>query len=246
MKKIAIIILLLLFAALVSCKNGKNDRKKPVDPVTSEPSASVTEKEADVTYGEEWRYAALDRQILAEDENWSVTGSGFSYKNGSMGCSGKGYFDLAGLYNFGDEENYVFEFEYSAEEEKALYLGLNLLGIDSMPNDPGSGIWLTLDKNSVSLYGADGSVPTGSSGFVKISVRVDQTGKTVRISADGKLCALAKWDSSGEKTALTLYNADGTEISQTATGFLYSGGRIKLRSAEGCHVYIKNAAYKAD
>ncbi len=246
MKKTVIIILLLLSAVLVSCKNGKTEQKKPADPVTAALTKYVTEKEAEVTYGEDWRCAALDRQILAEDENWSVTGSGFSYKNGSMGCAGKGYFDLAGLYNFGDEENLIFEFEYSAEEDKALYLGLNLLGIDSMPNDAGSGIWLVFGKNSVALYGADGSVPIASSGFTKISARVDQTGKTVRISADGKLSARVTWDNPGSKSVLTLYGEDDTEISKTSTGFLYSGGCAKLRSVEGCHVYIKNAAYKAD
>lgn len=251
MKKAVIItIIMLFFAVFASCR--KNQPVTP--PVTTEPAITVTAaapehtspREPDVTYGDEWTFAGLDRQILAEDENWSVTGSGFAYKNGCLGVSGSGFFDLAELYNFGDEENYIFEFEYSAEEDAALYLGLNLLGINSLPTDPGSGIWLQLGRGAVSLYGADGNVGIAGDGFVKISVRVDQPDSRVTVSANGEKCASVRFETADGKTALTLYNGSGSALSSVTGDMLYSGGCVKLRSAAGCHVYIKNAAYKAD
>ena len=249
MKKAVIItILLLLSAVITSCKGGK-----PVETAAQTGTAAATEtaetaadlREPEVTYGDEWQFAALDKQILAEDEHWSVTGRGFSYKNGCLGISGAGYFDLANLTPIGDEENYIFEFEYSAEPGAQISAGLNLLGIDSLPATGVPGIWLVFSDTSVSVFTGEPVDIGKKDGFCKISLQVYQSSQTVKISADGELCAKVTYEGDGETTKLHVYDADGNDKYQvTLYAPLYAGGSIKLHSAKDCSVYIKNIAFK--
>ncbi len=245
MKKLAIIIILTLTAVLYSCKSG--------DAVTTDADVktaaiSDTEKitENAVTYGEEWQFASLDKQILAEDENWSLTGKDFSYKKDYLGIFGRGYFDLANLNRIGDEENYVFEFEYLAMPDTKLGAYLNLLGIDSIITDEDPGITIVFGPDSISI-GAEPILELEKKpGFRKISLRVDQTEKTVRISSDGEFCAKLVYESDGGAMRLGLYDAKGDPVCEkTKNAPLYAGGMIKLR-AENCGVYLKNVAFRID
>jgi hypothetical protein len=250
MKKIAIILIIILTAALYSC-NGADSVTTGADiptvPVTAAESGGTETAggNEEVTYGDEWQFAALDRQILAEDEHWSVTGSGFAYKDGCLGISGSGYFDIASLTPIGDEENYIFEFEYLAKSDSRVAAGLNLLGIDSLPGSGVPGIWLIFDDSSVSAFSANKIDIGKKEGFRRVSILVDQSSQTVKISADGELCAKVKYEGDGETTKLHVYDADGNDKYQvTLYAPLYAGGSIKLHSAKDCSVYIKNIAFK--
>ena len=249
MKKTVIItILLLLSAVITSCTGGK-----PVETAAQTGTAAATAatetaadlREPEVTYGDEWQFAALDRHILAEDENWSLTGMGFAYKDGCMGISGSGYFDLANLNQIGDEGNYILEFEYLARPGTSIAAGLNLIGIDSLPASGVPGIWLVFDDASVSVLTGEPVDIGRKDGFRKISLLVDQSLQTVKISADGELRAAVTYESDGETTKMHIYDADGNDKYRvTLYAPLYSGGSIKLRSAKDCSVYIKNIAFK--
>ena len=101
------------------------------------------------------------------------------------------------------------------------------------------------DDSSISAFSANKIDIGKKDGFRRVSIMVDQSSQTVKISADGELCAKVTYEGDGETTKLHVYDADGNDKYQvTLYAPLYAGGSVKLVSARNCNVYIKNVAFK--
>lgn len=206
MKRFAIFLLLSLLIFTQSC--GKD----PTD--TGKEKVALPEPAAE-SYGADWAYAKMDKQIPADDLNFSVTGEGFVYRDGWLGAEDDGYFDLAVNYEPGSDEKFSFEFDMFVKDKGTLWLGLWLYGKDSMPDDGIPGEWIKL-KSGYALYGSRLCMLEKKDTF-KIQVTAGPDGFTVY--------------------------ADGIELISMDHGSQNGGGAIKLRS-EGAPVYVSNVAFR--
>ncbi len=206
MKRFLTVLSLVLLIFTQSC--GK-------EPAETEKETVKLPEPASESYGTGWAYAGMDEQILADDPDFAVTGSGFEYRDGWLGTGGGGYFDLTVNYEPGSDEKFCFEFDAYIKDGGALWFGFWLYSKNSLPDDGMPGEWIKLREHSA-LYGG---VPyeTGKKETVKIKLTASPDGFTVY--------------------------ADGTEIIRTDKGSDNGGGAVKLRS-DGCPVYISNIAFR--
>ena len=206
MKKFLTVLSLSLLIFTQSCGHKTDETEKE----TVELPEPVTE-----AYGTEWAYAGMDKQIPADDPDFSVTGAGFEYRDGWFGMGGVGYFDLTTVYEPGSDEKFSFEFDLFIKDSGVLWLGIWLYGKDSLPDDGMPGEWIKL-KDGKALYGGQ-PYEYGKKETVKIKLTAGPDGFTVY--------------------------ADGKELIRTDQGSDNGGGAIKLRS-ENDPVYISNIAFR--
>ncbi|MBR6921852.1 MAG: hypothetical protein IKH51_06630 [Clostridia bacterium] len=206
MKRFLTVLSLVLLVFAQSC--GK-------EPAETEKETVALPEPASESYGTGWAYAGMDEQILADDPDFAVTGSGFEYRDGWLGAGDGGYFDLTVNYEPGSDEKFCFEFDAYIKDGGALWFGFWLYSKNSLPDDGMPGEWIKLREHSA-LYGG---VPyeTGKKETVKIKLTASPDGFAVY--------------------------ADGTEIIRTDQGSANGGGAIKLRS-EDAPVYISNIAFR--
>lgn len=114
----------------------------------------ITEEPAD--YSDGWVFVPMSEQILASDEDWSVTGSPV-YENGYVSCGGAKGFDIAYMNEFSPEDTYRLEFELKTDgtEENALYVGAGIR-TDWGVADENNGLWLYFKGNSICIKDKDG------------------------------------------------------------------------------------------
>ena len=204
MKRIIVVLLLASLIFIQSCKKSGADGETTLPPPSGQ------------TYGDGWAYAPMDRQIMADDGDFAVTGSGFVYKDGWLGVAEDGFFDLACLYEPGSGESFTFCFDYYAKDGCALYAGLWLYGVDCTPGDGTDGVWMSFSDGSAVIEGEEFKIKKGA-----VSVRIEM-------------------DSAEEK--LTVF-ADGVKITERECPPKNGGGAVKAVSAKG-PVYISNAAFR--
>lgn len=253
--------------AAPSDKETDGETKAPVsgaDPVT----------EALDTYGAEWSFASLSQQILASDEDWSVSGTGqaggLTYFGEYAGAKPHGsVFDIASLNYAGDEEKYRFDLELwtpesgdplDAPADISLFVGLRLQDLSATAADPRSGIWLSFKGGSMGVVGADisdtvtFSLPYGfEEGFRRICIEDDQRKNTVSVwieSGEGEkqLAFCLQLSTDGESTVIDVYSyTDGfaEPSARVSKGKrLMYGGYVKLWNNNKGEVYLKNIAYR--
>lgn len=205
MKKTVITVILSVLLLLPSCKKEEQTDTTAIPlppPETAE-------------HGTDWAFSSLDSQIMADDENFAVTGKGFEYRGGYLGVNGDGYFDVAVNYEPGPDESFTFEFDYYAKDNGALRLGFWLYDKDSLYGDGTGGEWIKFSAGKLDFDGKTYVLPKD---------------KAVRV----RLCAA--------KDGFTLY-ADGESVIVSDHGVKNGGGAIKLRSDKS-PVYIKNLAFR--
>lgn len=207
MKKLFIVIILVPLLLLQSCGQPEPDETKAETVLLPE---VVTED-----YGTEWAYAGMDKQIEADDTDFSVTGKNFEYRDGWLGVDTDGFFDVTVNYEPGSDEKFSFEFDYFVKDNGVLWLGLWLYGKDCLPNDGIPGEWIKLSYDGA-LYGGQ-TYGSDKKETVKIKLTAGPDGFTVF--------------------------ANGSPIIRTDKGSDNGGGAIKLRS-ENCPVYISNIAFR--
>lgn len=254
-------------ATVQSDKETDGETKAPVsdaDPVT----------EALDVYGAEWSFASLSQQILASDEDWSVSGTGqaggLTYFGEYAGAKPHGsVFDIASLNYAGDEEKYRFDLELWTPEsgdpldspaDISLFVGLRLQDLSATAADPRSGIWLSFKGESMGVVGADisdtvtFSLPYGfEEGFRRICIEDDQRKNTVSVwieSGEGEkqLAFRLQLSTDGESTVIDVYSyTDGfaEPSARVSKGKrLMYGGYVKLWNNNKGEVYLKNIAYR--
>ena len=205
MKKILIVLSLILLIFTQSCGH---------EPVETEKETVALPPAESESYGTEWAYAGMDKQIMADDPDFSVTGADFEYRDGWLGVKDGGYFDLACNYEPGPEERFTLEFDFYSGGG-ALWLGMWLYGKDSLPDDGMDGCWLKLSDGAIGYGG--GTFATVSGKAVKIKAEAGPYG--ISVSADGEV----------------LFSSDHKPDN--------GGGAVKLRS-DGPDVYITNIAFR--
>ncbi len=227
--------------------------------------------EAPTEYDEGWETASMGQQILATDENWSVTGKPV-YKDGYMGVDGENMFDITYLTTVGPEEAYRFEFELNTKETandekwQTLFAGLR---IDSEGGiaDENNGIWISFKNGVMGIKGASGTawnegvcefpLPFSfTEGFRRVCIEDDRAANIINIyqaSDNGFNVLVYKLKIEKGEDGNSLINVftyeDGFEkVSQSVEmGFdlsFFSGGYIKLWNHNRGSVYVKNLAVK--
>ena len=144
MKKVFTVLSLVLLIFAQSC--GK-------EPAETEKETVKLPEPVSESYGTEWAYAGMDKQIEADDPDFSVTGAGFEYRDGWFGMGGVGYFDLTTVYEPGSDEKFSLEFDMFIKDSGVLWLGIWLYGKDSLPDDGMPGEWIKLYENGAEYNG---------------------------------------------------------------------------------------------
>lgn len=205
MKKALIVLSLVLLIFSQSC--GK-------EPAETEKETVALPEPVSASYGTEWAYAGMDKQIPSDDPDFSVTGAGFEYRDGWLGVENEGYFDLTVNYEPGSDERFVFEFD-TYIKGGVLWLGLWLYGKNCLPDDGMPGEWIKLYENGAEYNGQTFAFDKKET--VKIKLTAGPDGFAVF--------------------------ADEKELFHTDEGSQNGGGTIKLRS-EDAPVYISNIAFR--
>ena len=198
--------LILIFLALASCKG-------PLPAVTEEATVSLPEISA-VEYGTDWVLADMEEQIPSDDPDFSVTGSGYGYRDGWLGIEKSGRLDIACVYEPGADERFVFSFDCYTERGGVLWFGFWLYGKSSLPDDGMDGVWIKISDGALE-YG-DKKYGIASGGPAEIKASVNNGG--FEIYADGVL----------------LFKVD--------QGPYNGGGAVKLYS-DMSPVFVKNTAF---
>ena len=207
MKRLIIVFTLVLLVFTQSCRHGKADGTE---------SAPVSLPEAGAAdYGTEWAYAPLDSQIPADDPDFSVTGRGFEYRDGYLGAGGDGYFDLAALYEPGQDESFTFAFSYYPADAGTLLLGFWLYGADSVYGDGMPGEWIRLGSGYIEYEGKKYVFTPDGAAAVRLAVTKD---------------------------GFAVY-VDGSELLRASAAPKNGGGAVKVVS-EKTPVYITNTAFR--
>lgn len=206
MKKILTVISLAVLIFTQSC--GQSGQTETGKETVKLPEAATE------SYGGEWAYAGMDKQIQADDPDFSVTGKGFEYRGGWLGVDSDGFFDLTVNYEPGADEKFSFEFDAFTKDNGVLLFGFWLYGADSVPDDGMPGEWIKISQNRLR--------------YKDTSFDLNKDAVKIKLTAgpDG----------------FTLY-ADGAELIRTDKGPDNGGGAIKLRS-ENAPVYISNTAFR--
>ena len=206
MKKVLAVLSLAFLIFAQSCGQEPAETEKE----TTELPDPVSE-----SYGTEWAYAGMDKQIPADDPDFSVTGAGFEYRDGWLGVEDEGYFDLTTVYDPGSDEKFTLEFDTFIKDGGVLWLGIWLYGKDSMPNDGIPGEWIKLCEDSAGYNGQTFAFDKKETVKIKLTAGPDGFA----------------------------FSADGKELFHTNIGSQNGGGAIKLRSQNGV-VYISNIAFR--
>ena len=237
--------------------------------VVSTMQSIVTEAPAE--YGDGWETASMGEQILATDENWSVTGKPV-YKDGYMSVDGENMFDVTYLTPVGPEEAYRFEFELRTEaaehDEKwqTLFAGLR---IDSEGGiaDENNGLWLSFKNGVMGIKGAtNGTWNEGVSefelpfsfadGFRRVCIEDDRAANVIKIyqaSDDGFNVLIYKLEIEkgiDDNSVINIFSYEDNfeKTSQSLVMSLdlsyFASGYIKLWNHNRSGVCIKNLAMK--
>lgn len=226
--------------------------------------------EAPAEYDDSWETVSMEDQILADDENWSVTGRPV-YKDGYMGVDEPAMFDVAYLTPVGPEESYRFEFELkTSQTEKddkwlTLFAGLRIES-ESGIADEQNGLWISFKNGVLGIKGAtNGTWNEGvtelplpfsfEDGFRRVCIEDDRVANEIKIyQADDKGANVLVYK-------LCIVNADGYSVinvfssadnfENTAQSVVldtdlsyYKNGYIKLWNHNRGGVYVKNLAIK--
>ena len=206
MKKALIVLSLVLLIFSQSCGQ---------EPAETEKETVALPEPVSASYGTEWAYAGMDKQIPSDDPDFSVTGAGFEYRGGWLGVDGDGYFDLTVNYEPGSDEKFSFEFDMFLKDGGVIWLGIWLYGKDSLPDDGMPGEWIKLSGQGAEYYGQNYGLDKKQTVKIKITAGPD---------------------------GFRLY-ADGNELIRTEHGSDNGGGAIKLRSQNAVS-YISNIAFR--
>ncbi len=278
-----------LLIVLTGC-SGKDDiTNTGVTDVTSSPSEDTvpatddeqTEQilestkpsivtEAPAEYDDAWETASMNEQILATDENWSVTGKPV-YKDGYMGVDGENMFDVTYLTTVGPEEAYRFEFELNTKETEndekwqTLFAGLRI-DTEGGIADEDNGLWLSFKNGVMGIKGtSDTTWNEGIFEFVlpfsftdsfrRVCIEDDRAANVINVyqgSDDGYnvLVYKLKIENDGANSFIGVYTyEDNFEecIQSIALGFdlsYFASGYVKLWNHNRGAVYVKNLAMK--
>lgn len=254
-------------SAVVSDDTASTDVQTEI--MISDTVASLV-TEAPAEYDEGWETASMEQQILATDENWSVTGKPV-YKDGYMGVDGENMFDITYLSPVGPEEAYRFEFELNTKETEndekwqTLFAGLR---IDSEGGiaDENNGLWVSFKNGVMGIKGASDTtwnegifefvLPFSfKEGFRRVCIEDDRVANVINIyqaSDDGfnVLVYKLKIENISGSSCVNVFTYEdgfGECIQTIQLGFdisFLSGGYIKLWNHNRGSVYVKNLAVK--
>lgn len=246
------------------------DTQTQTETVAPETALSFV-TEAPVEYDDAWETASMGEQILATDENWSVTGKPV-YKDGYMGVDGENMFDVTYLSPIGPEEAYRFEFELNTAEAEndekwaTLFVGLKINSEGGIA-DEDNGLWISFKNGVMGIKGATNA--TWNEGvsefelpysftdtFRRICIEDDRASNTIKIyQADDDGFNVLAYKLQIEK------GSDGNSIinvfswkdnfEKTAHSLVmsldltfFNEGYVKLWNHNRSGVYVKNLAVK--
>lgn len=254
--------------SLVTNSSQTTDDSQTEQIIESTKPSIVTEAPAE--YDDAWETASMGEQILATDENWSVTGKPV-YKDGYMGVDGENMFDVTYLSTVGPAEAYRFEFELNTkqaendEKWQTLFAGLR---IDSEGGiaDEDNGIWISFKNGVMGIKGS--SDTTWNEGifefvlpfsftdsFRRVCIEDDRAANVINVyqASDNGFNVLVyklKVNENGENSSVSVFTYEDNfeeSIQNISLGFdvsFFNSGYVKLWNHNRAGVYVKNLAMK--
>ncbi len=222
------------------------------------------------TYDSRWNLAPLDRQIMANDENWVLTGKDL-YHDGYAGSDIHGsVFTLLNKNYIGEYDTYKLDFSLNTPEsdderdrakEKALFAGLRRQMTDTDTED---GIWIGFKDESLYIKGGGDlseslteiTLPCGfGSDFRRVYIEDIQSQEVIKVylgNDDGKKQLVCKLyigkNDTKQVTYMDVYTWQDSFNSKVTTvelsAEMYNGGCVMLWNSGRGKTYIKDVAFK--
>ncbi len=250
------------------CETEKMTGDTGSESVALENAGSETKSidtDNEVTYDEKWYFADMTEQIMADDEDWVLTGWNTPLYFGTYVGANKdgGGFNLVNKHELNDEKTYALEFElYTPKNENeeynkpqnTLFVGLRVY-FETGTAEENDGIWLGIKENTLAVkYSA------GLDGLKQYTLPYSFTEKFRRVCIEDiqseNMVKVSVYSDNGEKTELyrLVFGSGKIDVYSYADGFAqicdcletdsetYFGGYCRLWSNNRGGVYVKNVA----